>query len=153
MDYLVKDQKLELKYVSGKGAWTYHLCIPNTKQIKGKWGEIKVSGYIDNYKIESKNLAPTKNEYKMLAVNGEIRKAINKSGGDFVTVTLYLVENNAQLTENQIIATFTDAEVLLQFKNLTPHQQQQIIAEILAQKTEENQIKQIIKHIDKLAFS
>lgn len=40
MDYLVKDEKLELKYEPGKGAWTYHLQIPNTKHIIGKWGSL-----------------------------------------------------------------------------------------------------------------
>ena len=43
MDYIIKDQKLELIYEYGKGAWTYHLRIPNSKDIDGKWGEIKVS--------------------------------------------------------------------------------------------------------------
>lgn len=33
MDYLVKDKKLKLKYEPGKGAWTYHIQIPNTKHI------------------------------------------------------------------------------------------------------------------------
>lgn len=55
MEYLTKDEKLELKYQSGKGAWTYHLRIPNSKNISGKWGDIKVSGYIDNYEIVARN--------------------------------------------------------------------------------------------------
>ena len=77
MEYIIKDEKLELKYQSGKGAWTYHLRIPNSKDIQGKWGDIKVSGFIDNFEIEARNLAPIKGEDKMLSVNGEIRKAIN----------------------------------------------------------------------------
>jgi hypothetical protein len=56
MDYLIKDQKLELKYEPNKGAWTYHIQIPNTKHIIGKWGSLKVSGFIDDYKIENINL-------------------------------------------------------------------------------------------------
>ena len=56
MDYLVKDKKLELKYESGKGAWTYHIQIPNTAHIVGKWSSLKVFGTIDDYKIESINL-------------------------------------------------------------------------------------------------
>ncbi len=51
MRYLVKDEKLVLKYAPGKGAWTYHIQIPNTKHIVGKWGSLKVSGTIDDYKI------------------------------------------------------------------------------------------------------
>ena len=47
MDYLVKDQKLELKYEPGKGAWTYHIQIPNTKHLVCRWGFSKVSGFID----------------------------------------------------------------------------------------------------------
>jgi hypothetical protein len=53
MEYIIKDEKLELKYQAGKGAWTYHLRIPNSKNIEGKWGDIKVSGVIDNFKIEA----------------------------------------------------------------------------------------------------
>ena len=67
MQYLVKNGKLELKYQPGKGAWTYHLRIPNTAAIEGKWGDIKVSGFIDNFKLEARNLAPIKGEDKMLS--------------------------------------------------------------------------------------
>ena len=91
MEYLVKEEKLELKYQPGKGAWTYHIQIPNTKHIVGKWGTMKVSGTIDNYKIESVNLAKLGGEDKLISINSKIRKAINKNGGDTVTVTLYLL--------------------------------------------------------------
>ncbi len=93
--------------------------IPNSKDIEGKWGDIKVSGFIDNYKIEARNLAPIKGEDKMLSINGEIRKAINKKGGDFVTVTLYLISNKEKITEKQILETFNEAGVLKVFEKLT----------------------------------
>jgi len=51
MDYLVKDEKLELKYEPGKGAWTYHLQIPNTKHIIGKWGSLNHC-YLQNWKYK-----------------------------------------------------------------------------------------------------
>ena len=91
MEYIIKDEKLELIYEHGKGAWTYHLRIPNSKNIEGKWGEIVVSGFIDNFEISRRQLAPIKGEDKMLSINSEIRKAINKKGGDLVTVSLYLL--------------------------------------------------------------
>lgn len=91
MDYIIKDEKLELIHQPGKGAWTYHLRIPNSKDIDGKWGDIKVSGCIDDFKIEARNLAPIKGDDKIISINGEIRKAINKEGGDIVTVSLYLL--------------------------------------------------------------
>jgi len=91
MEYLVKDEQLELRYEPGRGGWTYHIQIPNTKQIIGKWGSLKVSGTIDNYKIDRINLFTITGQDKLISVNEKIRKEINKSGGDRVTVTLYLL--------------------------------------------------------------
>jgi hypothetical protein len=151
MDYIIKDQKLELIYEYGKGAWTYHLRIPNSKDIDGKWGEIKVSGLIDNYKIEARNLAPIKGEDKMLSINSEIRKAINKKGGDIVTVSLYLLSKKEGITEKQILETFQESGVLEAFKKLNEFEKNEILESIISQKIEEKQIKLIIKHIDKLS--
>jgi Domain of unknown function (DUF1905) len=150
MEYIIKDEKLELKYQSGKGAWTYHLRIPNSKNIEGKWGDIKVSGFIDDFKIEARNLAPIKGEDKMLSINGEIRKAINKKGGDIVTVTLYLLSNKEKITKNQILETFKESNVLKAFEKLNEVEKNEILERITSQKDEEKQIKMIIKHIDKL---
>ncbi len=151
MEYIIKDEKLELKYQSGKGAWTYHLRIPNSKNIEGKWGEIIVSGFIDDFKIEARNLAPIKGEDKMLSINAEIRKAINKKGGDIVTVTLYLLSNKEKITESQILETFKESNVLKAFKKLNEEERSEILDSIISQKNEEKQIKVIIKHIDKLS--
>lgn len=151
MDYIIKDEKLELKYEHGKGAWTYHLRIPNSKNIDGKWGDIKVSGLIDNYKIEARNLAPIKGEDKMLSINSEIRKAINKKGGDIVTVSLYLLSKKEEITEKQILETFKELGVLEAFKKLNEFEKNEVLESIISQKIEEKQIKIIIKHIDKLS--
>ena len=129
MEYLVKDEILELKYQPGKGAWTYHIQIPNTKHIVGKWGSMKVSGTIDNYKIESINLAKLGDEDKLISINNKIRKAINKSGGDKVTVTLYLLTTKEQITEKEIIE------------------------KIASTKSEDKQIKVFLKFIDQLSKS
>ena len=151
MEYIIKDEKLELKYQSGKGAWTYHLRIPNSKNIEGKWGDIIVSGSIDNFKIERRNLAPIKGEDKMLSINAEIRKAINKKGGDIVTVTLYLLSNKEKITESQILETFKESNVLKAFKKLNEEEKNEILDSIISQKNEEKQIKIIIEQINKLS--
>ena len=151
MDYIIKDEKLELKYEQGKGAWTYHLRIPNSKNIDGKWGDINVSGVIDDYKIENRNLAPIKGEDKMLSINSEIRKAINKNGGDIVTVSLFLLSKKEKITEKKILETFKESEVLEAFKKLNEFEKNEILESIIYQKIEEKQIKLIIKHIDKLS--
>lgn len=151
MDYIIKEEKLELKYEYGKGAWTYHLRIPNSKNIQGKWGDIRVSGLIDNYIIENRNLAPTKGEDMMLSINSEIRKAINKQGGDIVTVSLYLLSKNEKINEKQIVETFKESGVLEAFNRLNQSEKNEILESIISQKIEEKQIKIIIKHIDKLS--
>jgi Domain of unknown function (DUF1905) len=135
MEYIIKEQKLELIYQPGKGAWTYHLRIPNTKNIEGQWGHIKVSGFIDSYKIEARNLAPIKGEDKMLSINATIRKAINKKG----------------ITESQILETFEESNVLKSYKKLSQLEKQEILDEIMLQKSDDKQIKLIVAYIDKLS--
>ena len=151
MEYLVKDEKLELKYEPGKGAWTYHIQIPNTRHIDGKWGSMKVSGTIDNYTIESINLAKLGDEDKLISINANIRKAINKSGGDTVNVTLYLLTSKEQITEKEVLETFKDSGVLKSFKQLTEDEQNEIIGKITSLKSEDKQVKVILKYIDQLS--
>ncbi len=151
MDYLVKNKKLELKYQPGKGAWTYHIQIPNTKHLVGKWGSMKVAGTIDNYKIESINLAKLGDQDKLISINSAIRKAINKTGGDTVTVTLYLLTSKEQITKKEILATFNESGVLKVFKKLIEDEQNEIIRKITSQKTDEQQVKMILKFIDQLS--
>jgi hypothetical protein len=55
-----QNKKLILQHVPGKGAWTYHLVIPRTKDIRGRWGFMKVSGIIDDYDFKDLNVAPLK---------------------------------------------------------------------------------------------
>ncbi len=153
MEYLIKDEQLELKYVPGNGAWTYHIQIPNTKHIVGKWGSMKVAGTIDNYKIESINLAKLGDEDKLISINDKIRKAINKSGGDTVKVTLYLLTSKQQITEKEILDTFKDSGVLKYFKKLTEDKKNEIIGKITSQKTEDKQIKVILNFIEQLSKS
>jgi Domain of unknown function (DUF1905) len=148
MEYLVKNKKLELKYAPNKGAWTYHILIPNTKHILGRWGFLKASGTIDNYKIENKNLFTITGQDKLISINAEIRKAINKTGGDLVTVTLYLSAPKEQITEKQVLETFKESNVLKKFQKLTDDEKSEILTNIISQKSEDKQIKAIIKQID-----
>ena len=148
MEYLIKEGELELNYKPNNGAWTYYIQIPNTKHLKGKWGTLKVSGYIDNYKIDSKNLFTITGEDKRLSVNDEIRKYINKSAGDKLTVTLFLIEKQQQITEEQILLTFETSNVLKTFEKLSSNEKEKILNSITSQKSEDKQIKLILKQID-----
>jgi hypothetical protein len=151
MEYLVKEEKLELKYAPGKGAWTYHIQLPNTSHLAGKWGSLKVAGTIDHYKIESINLFTISGQDKMISINAKIRKAINKSGGDFVTVTLYLLSSSQQLSVDEIEESFDASGVLNAFKNLPEEERNEIINSINAVKSGANQTKLILKYIDQLS--
>ena len=153
MEYLVKDEILELKYERGKGAWTYHIQIPNTKHIVGKWGSMKVAGTIDNYKIESINLFTITGQDKLISINEKIRKAINKSGGDTVSVTLYLLSPKQQITEKQVLETFQESGVLKPFKKLSSSERTEIIRKITSLKSEDKQIKMILEIIERLSKS
>lgn len=152
MNYIVENEKLEIQYIPGNGAWTYQLIIPNTRDIKGKWGDLKVSGKIDNFEIKNKNLGPMKNADKKMALNSEIRKYIGKRAGDIVNVTLYLEnQNKEKINMNEMIfECFKDAEVLNIFKKLKIEEQNEIIQNINSTATENQKVEKIVKIIAKL---
>lgn len=151
MKELLKNKKLILQHVPGKGAWTYHLVIPDTKDIRGKWGFMKVSGSIDGYEFKDLNLAPVTGDDKRISVNGEIRKAIGKGGGDEVTVTMYKTTDNRLTHENEIKDCFKDADVYKKFSALAEDEQDFILKDILSKHDEDSQEKKIIAHIEKLS--
>lgn len=92
MRQLLDNYPMTIQYRRGFGAWTYHLIIPNTRPIVGKWGDLKVIGSIDGHIIKNLNLAPRKNSDKLISINQEIRSSIDKTAGDTVIVTLYLID-------------------------------------------------------------
>ena len=151
MRALIKDKILILRHEPGKGAWTYHLVIPGTKHIAGSWGKIKVSGTIDGYEFKDRNLAPVTGADKMLSVNGTIRKAIKKSGGDHVLVTMYQNSDNKLITEAQVLECLSDADVLKNFRSMDEQAQQKIIKNVLSQADEDSQEKIILASIKKLS--
>ncbi|MEP1086893.1 DUF1905 domain-containing protein [Algoriphagus sp.] len=150
MRELLKNKKLILHHVPGKGAWTYHIVIPNTADIEGTWGSLKVSGMIDDYELKEMNLAPRKHEDKIISINKEIRKSIGKTGGDTVSVTLFLHSHDSGSTKSDVIKCFEDAEVLKSFKSLSKEGQEEIISDITSKKTEAKQIERITHHINQL---
>ncbi|MCA0430754.1 MAG: DUF1905 domain-containing protein [Bacteroidetes bacterium] len=152
MEYLVKDTLLEIKHEPRKGAWTYHIQIPNTKHMVGKWGSLKATGTVDNYKIESINLFTIAGQDKLISINKEIRKALNKSGVNKVLVTLSLLNEKQNITEKEILETFDQSDVLKIFETFSEQRKRKIIEEIKAQKSEDKQIKSLLNFIDQLTL-
>lgn len=153
MKKIIENTPLELTYERGKGAWTYHIVIPNTAKIKGKWGTLKVSGHIDDYPLEEINLAPRKDQDKMISINKNIREAIGKGGGDQVRLTLYLLTQDKLNDASEILNSFEIAGVLDKFKALKPEKKDEIITKISQQTTEEKQIELINTYIQQLINS
>lgn len=151
MEYLVKDEKLELRYEPGKGAWTYHIQLPNTKHIVGKWGSLKASGFVDHYKIESINLFTISGQDKLISINDKIRKAIHKRGGDTVTVTLYLLSSERQITSKEILDTFKESGVFEAFKKLSENERNEILQKLTAIKSEDKLAKALLNDIERLS--
>lgn len=150
MNYIIENEKLTLQYIPGNGAWTYQLIIPYTKDIKGKWGDLKVSGTIDGYDIKHKNLAPVKNSDKKMAINSEIRNTINKKGGDMVTVTLYLENQSDKTGYSEIFECFREAQVLQIFEKLKKNEQEKILHYISNIATVDQKVEKIVSSIKKL---
>ncbi|MCF2502042.1 DUF1905 domain-containing protein [Dyadobacter sp. CY107] len=151
MKTLLKNETLILRHEPGKGAWTYHLVIPGTKNIRGSWGEMKVSGTIDGYEFKDLNLAPVTDADKMISVNGTIRKAINKGGGEEVQVTMFMNSDNKLSSKDQLLDCFDDAGILEVFKSLPDDEQKKIISTILSQPNESRQEQKILAYIKDLS--
>ncbi|MCR5890757.1 MULTISPECIES: DUF1905 domain-containing protein [Hymenobacter] len=152
MSYIVRDQELVLQHWPGKGAWTYHLIIPNSRDIPGTWGHIKVSGTIDDYTVESRNLAPRKNQDKMLSVNAAIRQHLGKQAGDTVRVTLYREPNPVLVREAAVLACLDDAGVLTSFNARNAKDRRALLHEVFSQPDATRQEKKILALIAMLGL-
>lgn len=144
MDYIVQDEEVVLTHWPGKGAWTYHLVIPNSRGIVGTWGNIKVSGTLDDYAFQSKNLAPVKSGDKILAVNAAVRKRLGKQAGDTVRVTMYREVATVPSAEADVLACLDDANVLAQFNAQSAAARETMLRDVLSQPTEASQEKKIM---------
>lgn len=151
MNYIVQDEDLVIQHWPGKGAWTYHLVIPNSRDIPGTWGHIKVSGTIDGYAFQSRNLAPRKDQDKMLSVNAAFRQRLGKQGGDTVRVTMYQEVAKGFDGEADVLACLEDAGVVAQFRSCSVEEQQALLREVLSQPDEASQEKSVVAAIATLA--
>lgn len=139
--YLVNEKLLPLNYAPGMGAWTYHVEVPHSKELRGRWGKLKVSGTLDDLPINSKNLFSRTGKNKILSINQETRKAIQKNPGELIRVTLYLEQQAMYWDETNVKELASSLGIFSSKTGLIEKPSIEFLKNLNSQDTEEKQFQ------------
>lgn len=134
----------------GKGGWSYLLIPEISPDYRNHFGQVKVSGAIDNYILDKAMLMPMGNGKLFLPLNANIRKQLQKQAGDTVQLQIYLNRSTC-ITETDFIEILSDEPAALQFYNtLSAEIKQSYLDWINETKNEEAQVVRIADSVNTL---
>lgn len=158
MPHPIINQKYLLNKMPGKGGWTFIVITEIPKEKRGYFGMVKISGQIDDYKLENVSLMPMKNGNLFLPVKAEIRKRIGKEAGAWVDLVLYsdtvALEESSLSTEEELLLCLEDEpNALKNYKKCSKAEKEAFIQWIDNAKNEEAKVERMVQAIDRLARS
>jgi hypothetical protein len=148
--FVIKDELLPLQYQPGMGAWTFHLEIPSTQDLKGAWGKLKVSGTLDGLVLTSHNLFSRKGKNKLLSINKELRNALQKSPGDCIRVTLFLDKAEVSLGSDLLVELAKELGCLPVLESRSTQEKVNFLNLLNKQASEEGQVQLLLSWLEGL---
>ena len=141
-----------LEKMPGKGGWTFIKLPAVSADYKGKWGTVKVSGSIDDYKLGSIGLMPIKNGGLFLPVKAEIRKSIGKQEGDWVKIVFYPDEPSIPIAtpEDLLLCLQDEPDAYQTYLSYTQAEQEAFLNWIAEASHDDARVQRIVRTIDML---
>lgn len=144
-------QKYLLEKYPGKGGWTYAQIPEIPPDPHADFGWVRVKGSIDGVELKGYHLMPMGNGKLFLPVKAAIRKKIKKEAGDWVEVILFPDPVSIEMPTDFLLCLKENPELHdCFFQTLNETEQQAIIAEINASRSEEDKIERMGKILNRL---
>jgi hypothetical protein len=141
-----------LKKFAGRGGWTYALLPEILPEKRFPFGWMRVSGKIDEYKLDQVKLMPFGDGTLFLPVKSAIRKEIKKEEGDRVRIILYKEDDSNALPE-EILDCLKDCPTSYKrFLELPGWEQKLFMDSIREAQNPDKKVDRIVKMIEKLNY-
>ncbi|TFV95762.1 DUF1905 domain-containing protein [Algoriphagus kandeliae] len=139
-----------LEKFSGKGGWTY-ARIPLTFEKKGHYfGMRQVSGKVDDFTFDKKQLMPLGDGALFLPISKDIRKVIKKEVGDPINLLLEVPDTPTEAPEELIDCLKDYPGKFEAFLALEEKEKSEWMEFIYAAKSENEKAERIIRLLDSL---
>ncbi len=151
MEKPLVDNNYLLRKYPGKGGWTYAVIPEIAKDLRSKFGWVRVKGTIDSYAIKNYCLMPMGNGNMFLPVKTSIRKIIKKQEGDSVQVILYPDNDPLEIPEDLQVCLNDNPEAQQIFDRYKEGEQKLFVNWIIEAKTMDTKVKRITVTLNKIS--